>query len=190
MKFLFGTKIRFFWVLIPFFGVLSLAVSMNRYADNLLKLYPLIIFLGGCIIFTFVYFFRAVGIGFDEVRTVGLFSSRERVMINEGKTLVLTLLPKRRILVELFGNDGVLAELDWLKTDDSGTIQDINLLRAKAIGGKGSLVKILKFYGLSAEDADALLDDGTKYEDELVTVTTSENEAQNKQVHIKFLKTI
>lgn len=190
MKILFGTKLRYFWVLIPMIGLLSLSISFNGSSDNLLKLYPLIVFLSGCIIFTVVFLFRAVGLAFDEVRTIGLFSSRERVMINEGKTLTLTLLPKRKLAVELFGNDGVLAELDWLRGNEDGTIPDINLFRAKAIGGVRTLIKVLKFYGLSHEDAEALVNEGTPYEDELISVSASSNESEQRQISIKFIATV
>ena len=111
-------------------------------------------------------------------------------MINEGKTLTVTLLPKKKILVELFGNDGVLAQLDWLSGQEDGKIPDINLFRAKAIGGRGSLVKILKFYGLDAEEAEALLNERTPYEDELVRIYSSENENGYKQINVKFLTTV
>lgn len=190
MKFLFGTKIRFFWVIIPMLAVMTVAIQLNDYSKDLLKFYPLIIFLAGCIIFTFVYLFRAVGLGFDEVRTIGLFSSRERVMINEGKTLTLTLLPKRKILIELFGNDGVLAQLDWLSPGEDGSIPDINLFRAKAVGGKRALKKVLKFYCLDAKTADELVrNDGERYEDDLVVITSSTTEEGYKQVNIKFIDT-
>ncbi len=190
MKLLFGTKFRFFWVIIPMLMFLSLALIYNPYADGLLKLYPLIIFICGCIIFTFVFLFRVVGMGFDEVRTIGLFSSRERVIVNEGKLLTLTLLPKKKILVELFGNDGVLAELDWLVLNEDGSVPDINLFRAKAIGGMSSVVRVLKFYGLSAEDAASVIDGGERYQDEIVSVYATESNEGNKQLNIKFLATI
>ena len=181
---------RYFWVVIPMLAVMTVAIQLNDYSEDLFKFYPLIIFLAGCIIFTFVYLFRAVGLGFDEVRTIGLFSSRERVMINEGKTLTLTLLPKRKILVELFGNDGVFAQLDWLSPSEDGSIPDINLFRAKAVGGKRALKKVLKFYCLDAQTADELIkSDEKKYEDDLVIITSATTENGYKQVNIKFIDT-
>lgn len=190
MKFLFSTRLKFFWVLIPMVILMCVTLAFNSYSDELLKFYPLIIFLGACIIFTFVFLFRVVGIGFDEVRTIGLFSSRERAVINEGKTLTITLLPHRKLFIELFGNDGVLAELDWLSKNEDGSIPDINLFRAKAVGGMRAVKKILKFYGLAQADITALTDAGAPYSDDLVEVTAS-NEANNNylQINIKFIAT-
>ena len=191
MKFLFGTKLRFFWVVIPMAALLAVAIVYNGKAEGLLKFYPLIIFLAGAIIFSLIYFFRLVGLGFDEVRTAGLFSSRERVMINEGKELIVTLLPKRKLQFEIFGNDGVLAELDWLSLDEDGKIPDINLFRAKSIGGKRAVRSILKFYGVpSKDDAAAIIKGDASYEDELVRISSKESEIKLREIHIYFKKTV
>ncbi len=191
MKFLFGTKLRFFWVVIPMAALLAVAIVYNGKSEGLLKFYPLIIFLAGAIVFSFIYFFRLVGLGFDEVRTAGLFSSRERVMINEGKELIVTLLPKRKLQFEIFGNDGVLAELDWLSLDEDGKIRDINLFRAKSIGGKRAVRSILKFYGVpSKEGAEAIIKGDAGYEDELVKISSKESEIKLKEIHIYFKKTV
>ena len=133
-----------------------------------------------------------VGFAFDEVRTVGLFSSRERVMINEGKTLSVTMLPKKKLMFELFGNDGVLAQLDWLVANDDGTIPDINLFRAKTLGRKRAMYKVLKFYGVFERDlADAIINGEEKYEDELVCIY-GDREPQNgfTRINIFFKATV
>ena len=191
MKYLFGTKLRFFWVTIPMAALLAVSIIYNNKSDGLLKFYPLIVFLSGCIVFSVVYFFRMVGIGFEEVRTVGLFSSRERVVVNEGKELVITKLPAGKLDVELFGNDGVRAQLDWLVTTDDGTIPDINLFRARAIGRKGALRSILKFYGVpNKELRDGIIRGEKSYEDELVKIFASQNEIEQREIHIYFKKTV
>lgn len=191
MKYLFGTKLRFFWVTIPMAALLAIAIIYNNKSDGLLKFYPLIVFLSGCIVFSVVYFFRMVGIGFEEVRTVGLFSSRERVVVNEGKELVITKLPAGKLDVELFGNDGVRAQLDWLVTTDDGTIPDINLFRARAIGRKGALRSILKFYGVPTKELrDGIIRGEKSYEDELVRIFASQNEIEQREIHIYFKKTV
>lgn len=191
MKFLFSTRLRFFWVVIPMLALMYLALVYNDSAENQLKFYPLIVFLGGAVIFTFVYLFRMVGVAFDEVRTVGLFSSRERVMINEGKTLSVTLLPKKKLKVELFGNDGVLAELDWLVPNEDGTIPDINLFRAKALGSKRSALGIIKFYGVNDHElASKLLCGSEEYEDELVRIFGDKDDAGLTRVNVYFKATV
>ena len=191
MKYLFGTKLRFFWVTIPMAALLAIAIIYNNKSDGLLKFYPLIVFLSGCIVFSVVYFFRMVAVGFEEVRTVGLFSSRERVVVNEGKELVITKLPAGKLDVELFGNDGVRAQLDWLVTTDDGTIPDINLFRARAIGRKGALRSILKFYGVPTKELrDGIIRGEKSYEDELVRIFASQNEIEQREIHIYFKKTV
>jgi hypothetical protein len=172
-------------------ALLAIAIIYNNKSDGLLKFYPLIVFLSGCIAFSVVYFFRMVAVGFEEVRTVGLFSSRERVVVNEGKELVITKLPAGKLDVELFGNDGVRAQLDWLVTADDGTIPDINLFRARAIGGKRALRAILKFYGVpSKELRDGIIRGEKSYEDELVRIFASQNEIEQREIHIYFKKTV
>lgn len=191
MKYLFGTKLRFFWVTIPMAALLAVSIIYNNKSDGLLKFYPLIVFLSGCIVFSVVYFFRMVAVGFEEVRTVGLFSSRERVVVNEGKELVITKLPAGKLDVELFGNDGVRAQLDWLVTTDDGTIPDINLFRARAIGRKGALRSILKFYGVPTKELrDGIIRGEKSYEDELVKIFASQNEIEQREIHIYFKKTV
>ena len=191
MKYLFGTKLRFFWVIIPMAALLALAIAYNDTAISAFKHYPLIVFLSGAIVFTLVYFFRLVAFGFEEIRTVGLFSSRERVAINEGRTLTVTLMPAKKLEFALYGNDGVLAQLDWLVPEENGEIPDINLFRAKAIGGKGTLGSVLKHYGvLDRELRDAIINGKGKYEDELVRIEPSLTETELKQVNIYFKKTV
>ena len=191
MKYLFGTKLRFFWVILPMAALLAVAIAYNEHSEGLLKFYPLIVFLCGAIIFSVVYFFRLVGVGFEEVRTAGLFSSRERVIINEGKELVITILPKHKLWVEVFGNDGVRAELDWLVNNDDGTIPDINLFRARAIGGKRSAKGVLKLYGVcDLDQRDAIIKGQSEYEDELVKITACESEIKLREIHIYFKKTV
>ena len=191
MKYLFGTKLRFFWVMIPMAALLALAIAYNDRALGLLKYYPLIVFSSGAIVFTLVYFFRLVGFGFEEIRTMGLFSSRERVSINEGRTLTITKMPARKLQFELFGNDGVLAQLDWLVPEEDGTIPDINLFRAKALGGNRTLLSILKFYGVeSSELRESIVNGKSTYEDELVKIESGLTETELRQIHIYFKKTI
>ena len=52
--YIFATRLRAFWVLLPISIVLTLALRLNNTSSNLLKLYPLIIFCICAMIFTFV----------------------------------------------------------------------------------------------------------------------------------------
>ena len=58
--YIFASRLRSFWVLVPITIVLWLSVHFNKAADGLYKLYPLIIFSAIAIIFDIVYLFRAI----------------------------------------------------------------------------------------------------------------------------------
>ena len=73
--FLFSTKLKVFLIEIPPTVLLVPAIIYNNNVKTLMKLYPLIIALLGIIIFSAVYFFRAVKITNEEIRCVGPFST-------------------------------------------------------------------------------------------------------------------
>ncbi len=181
------TILRPFLVSIPLVLVMAAAIRLNDAVDTLMKLYPLIIACGAAIVFTFVYFFRAILVSKDEVRYIGAFSSRDSAVINEGKTLIFTLKNKNKIAIDLYGNDGVNAELDWLRGE---TVHDTYLFRGKAVGGVGALSSVLRFFELPSEDIDRLLDSEEltlEYDDYTVKIGESSGE---RELRITFKKTL
>ena len=152
--YLFCTRLRVYLIELPVIILFMITLHYNDASDELMKLYPLLIFLAASIVFIFVYFFRAISISFDEIRYHGLYSSRDHAEINKGKELIFTLYEKRRIRVELFGNDGKPPELSWIKDDGTYTPVDIYLFRGKAIGGKRKMVSVLKYFGVEENDID------------------------------------
>lgn len=187
--YIFAARFRAFWVLLPMAIVLSLSLRFNSTADGLLKLYPLIVFSIGCIIFTFIYYFRFVAISYSEIKYVGKFTSRDSATINEGKTLVLELLEKSRLSIQLYGNEGYNPEIKWL-TNAEGEGGDICLFRSKVFGGEGMAALILGHFGTEDADLDAIFStEPFKKSYENVTVTTlTENE--HKVIRIRFDKTV
>lgn len=186
--FLFSSRLRVYLTEIPPILLLIVSIKFNSGVDTLMKLYPLIISLSALSVFIAVYFFRGIVIGFDEVKCIGPFSSREKAIIAKDKKLVMTVLPKRRIRIELFGSGEDLAEsCAWLKGDTSA---HINLFRAKANGNEKTVRKILKYFGISEGTLTSLMkNDSFTEELEDVTVSTEIlNEA--KTVSIEFKKTI
>ena len=166
---------------------LVLAIIFNDKADDIMKLYPLIIVLSAIVIFIFLYLFRAVIIRYDEVRTVGLFSSREHIIINKDKTLAITLHPKRFTVVEVFGDGGSFDTYSWLKSEDSTTI---NLFRAKAYGSLNTLRKILRYFDVDVEMIDELITkDGVEFDLEKIKVASS-TVHDGKSIRIFFKETI
>ena len=173
---------------IPLALLLAAAIALNNAVDTLLKLYPLIIFSILAIIFTFVYFFRVVSLSKEEIKVIGPFSSKDCSIINEGKTLIITRRRGNRISIDLFGNNGVNADLDWLKNEQ--TVRDIYLFKSKVVGGTSSIIRILRYLGIDEADASeiAASDEYAKeYADYTVSVSSLE---EMKEIRIKFTNTL
>ena len=188
--YIFASRLRAFWVLIPISIVLALSLRFNSNSDNLLKLYPLIIFCICAIIFTFVFLYRFIAISYSEIKYIGRFTSRDSATINEGKTLVIDILEKKRVSIQLYGNEGYDPSIKWLTSED-GSVKDICLFRGKVFGNESVAVRILLYLGVEEdEDINAILDiDGFTKAYENVTVS-SLTENEHRQIRIKFDKTV
>ena len=188
--YLYSSRYRAFWVLIPMSIILTLSIKHNSNSTNVLKLYPLIIFTIGAIIFTFVYYFRFICMSYGEIKHIGKFSSRDSATINEGKTLVVEHMQKGVVSIKLYGNEGYNPDIKWL-TNEAGEGGDICLFRGKVYGNEKVTAKILTFFGIGdSADIDAILNtDGYKKSYENVTVSTC-TENENKQIRIRFDKTV
>ena len=119
---------------------------------------------------------------------IGPFSSKDSSVINEGKTLIITRRSVGRISIDLFGNNGVNADLDWLKNVQ--TIRDIYLFKSNVVGGTNAIKRILLFFGISAKDAEAFLSSKEAYKeypDYTVSVSCPEDK---REIRIKFTNTI
>lgn len=187
--YIFASRLRSFWVLVPITIVLWLSVHFNRAADGLYKLYPLIIFSVIAIIFAIVYLFRAIEISYAEIKYIGRFSSRDSATINEGKTIVIDLLPKKKVSIQLYGNEGYNPEIKWLQNDE-GEVEDICLFRGKSYGGRNDAARILLYFGVDANDIDAFLtSDKEPVDYENVTVA-SLTYLEHRQIRIQMNTTI
>ena len=184
--FLFCTKFRVYLIELPLIVLLVLSIVFNERTDSFVKLYPLIIALSLGIVFIALYFFRGIMIKYDEIRDVGLFSERDKVVLTSEKTLILTLMPRRRIKVELFGKDGK-AELDWLRDEEP---MEIFLYRGKAIGGKATAKRILSYFEVFDGDLNEIVaGDDFSAEYQYVSVSTSNNE-KGHEIRIKIEETM
>ena len=187
--YLFSTRLRTYWVLAPMMLLLYLSVHFNSAADNLLKLYPLIVFSILAIIFTMVYLFRVVEISYGEIKYIGLFSSRDSAIITEGKTIVIDMLEKNKISIKLYGNEGFNPDIKWLQNED-GTVSDICLFRGKTYGKIAPVIRILNYFGVKSEDYDAIFTtDDFKKQYKNVTVS-SLTVLEHKQIRIQMDKTV
>ena len=185
--FLFSTRLRMFLTELPAIFFLVLAIIYNDTSEELLKLYPLIVLLSAIIIFIFLYLFRAVIIRYDEVRTIGLFSSREQLVLNKDKALVITLQPRNFIVVEVFGEGKNFETYAWLKNEDSC---EINLFRAKAYGTVSSLRAVLRNFDVDENTIDRLIErDGERIELKEF-ILSSATVHDGKSISIFFKETI
>ena len=174
---------------LPLLLMLMVTIYYNNMAEGFIKFYPLMVSLVLGMVFIFIYLFRLVSISVEEIKSIGPFSSRDRAVINEGKTLILTLCPGKRLHVDLFGNDGLAPMLDWAQNDEHEII-DIYLFRGKAVGGKGTAARVLRFFDVPDDEAlRAVSEDGFEKEYESVTVTTEVRD-DITEILIKFTETI
>lgn len=184
--FLFCTKWFFFLTELPLLWLFIYTVDRHGISDDLLGYYPLEIALLCGMLAILLYFFRFISFNADEIRQYGLFSSREKSLIREGDTLVLTLRSRRRMRVELFGTDGGDPALEWLRTEDYEP-QQINRFRAKAIGTRRAAFRILRFYGVPKEVFPALFADGG-FAAEYETVSLSSQKTETAlELRLHFL---
>ena len=155
--YIYASRLRSFWVLLPMSFVLMLAIRFNSISDHWLKLYPLIVFCSGAIIFTFVFLFRFISISFSEVKYIGRFTSRDSATVTEGKHMEIEMLEKRRVSIRLYGDGGYNPDIKWL-TNDNGEVDDICLFRGRAYGHESVARAILLHFGADAEDMNDIFE--------------------------------
>ncbi len=187
--FLFTINPLIFLLEIPVIVLLAMAIGFNESSENVFKLYPLIIFLSLLFLFIIIYFLRGIIISNEEIKSVGLFSSRDSALINRDKTLIIAHTNKKGLRIYLFGDDGLSPQFDWLK-DKDGKGQEIYLYRGKAIGNLKSASKILDFFDVPKDISEALIH-SENYLCELESYTLS-RETRNdfNEIKIKFKKTL
>lgn len=151
--FIFGTKLRMYLCELPLIFVLAVAIYFNPSMENPGKLYPLIIAMSLGIVFMFVYLFRGVSVSGEKIQSVGLFSSKDSVLITPDTTLQFTIRPKNMLKIELFG-DSDAPIFDWM--DKSKANKFVNLYRDIAVGGFGQVRRVLLSFGVSGKDIDCL----------------------------------
>ena len=185
--YIYASRLRAFWVLLPMSLVLTLSVRYNDSVSGLLKLYPLIIFMAGAIVFTFIFLFRFISISYSEVRYIGRFTSRDAVKINEGKSLVIEVLEKNRVSIRVYGNEGYNPDIKWLTDGD----KEVCIFRGKVFGAEEIAVRILNYFDVPSEDINRLIcdEEGYKASYENVSVT-SETVDSHLQLSVHFDRTV
>ena len=186
--YLFCTKIGWFITLIPSIVLLIISIYYNESSTGLLKLYPLIFFSVLAIFFTFAYFFRFITITNEEIRMHGMFSSKDSALINEKKSLIFTIIPRKRMRVTLFGNNGLPA-FNWAQGDNYTPI-DIDLFREKAIGSRSAVKRVLRYFEVDEEDIKELFSSDSFEKEYDAFILKKERAEKNTVVTIYFTKTI
>ena len=187
--FLFSTKMRFFISEIPLIALYVIAVIRNKTATSVFKLYPLQI--GTLILIAFIaaYFFRGIKITAAEISHVGRFSPRYKAIINKDKTLILTLKSRGIMKVVLFGNNGMPPIYAGDGEDENKPV-DIDLFTGYTLGKAGTLKKVLKFFGLSDDEAKSLVENGTEQTVDFARFSSSILEDGSLEIRIFFTKTV
>ena len=153
---IFATKLGMFITILPIAFLLVVSIINNPSVETPGKLYPLII---GCIFgiaMITVYLWRSVRITLEEVRSIGPFSSKDRVILKKDRTLSLTLRPKNKLRIEVYGRDDAPG-YDWLKADEN-EYADVNLYRDTAIGGQNAVKRVLWLCGIEGDEAKNILE--------------------------------
>ena len=174
---------------IPLAVLFTLAAVFNGQADGVWKLYPLLIALGGVMIFILAYFFKVLIISTDEVESFSLMRGGEVATLNKGKTLIIGRISRTRIGVSVYGNDGT-PDFDFIKNDADYKPIDIFLLRAKALGGTGAVKRIMKYFDIPEENAVELLAPGVSYDAAALSAVSEKNESGFCDIRITFKKTL
>ena len=183
-----ATKLRIYLIELPLIAILIFAIIYNKHSTGLFKFYPLIIALCLGILFIFIYFLRLVKISTDEIRCLGLFSSKDRTALKKDRRLVLTLKKGKRLLVEVFGI-GEAPLLDWVDPEEY-TDSELNVFRAKAGGGERQAKKMLRYFDIPEEDFKKILDSEC-FEKEYEAISLSAKVGEKgKEISLRFTETI
>ena len=186
--YLFCTKIAVYLTELPVLILLWTAMRYNDRSEEVFKLYPLIFILSFAVIFILVYFFRMISVSRDEIRYLGIFSSRDSALITEGKTLVVKLLKHRKIRIELYDDAAREPAFEWMKAEDA-VHRDVCVFRGKALGGSASAIDILALFSVPHDTAKRIAAGDAEYEDENLSVV-SEKENGSTEFKIKFKTTL
>ena len=183
--YLFCTKLWVYLTEIPVVALFWLAVSLNKYSDLPFKFYPLIIVSAFFIVFIMVYFFRVISINNDEIRYLGVFSSKDSALITENKTLVMALHPHYNLRLTLYEDASISPAFEWMKAEDV-MHRDVCVFRGRAVGGEKSAKKILEYFTLPKDILDDAMIDGFAFENDTVKITTfTENEVLKTRINFK-----
>lgn len=186
-KYLFSTNPLMYLTEIPVVALFFIAMYYNSLSESGTVLLPLMVFLSLVAIFILIFLFRYVSLSFEEVRTRGWFSTRDSAVVTKDKTLILTMLPKRRIKIELFGNDGQPPMYAGAFDEPS---LDVYLFRAKAVGGKKAVSSVMSYYTVPLKDIVTVLqEDRFSAEYELISLS-SERREDIREIRIKFKETV
>lgn len=177
-----------FLTVLPLIFLFVVCVINNQSIETPGKLYPLMIAtVIGCA-FILVYLVRAVMVSVDEVRSVGLFSSKDVCTIKKDRTLTLTVRPKNKLRIEVFGRDETPG-FDWLKADEN-EFSDVNLYRDIAVGNHSTVARILTMLGLDSAEVNEIIS-SKAYERDFADYGIKKSEGDlGVRYDIKFYTTI
>lgn len=186
--YLFCTKWWLFLTELPPALLLTICIYYNNMVENPGKLYPLMVFCIAAMILIFLYFFRLISISTEEISSIGLFSSRDSAVIEKDTALVITMLKGGKMRIELDGRSKAPG-FSWIKGGEYEET-DINLYRDRAVGGAGTVRRVLTFFSVSADDADRLLSNESFSKEYDFFTVSGYIENEHKKISVRFTETI
>jgi hypothetical protein len=167
---LFATKWWYFLVCLPPLFVFILCLIYHPRTTTKLGLFPLEFAMLGVIAFSIMFFVRTVRISFEEVRVTGIFSDHDHMDMVLGRQIILVQYPHNNLGIYVYGED-FAEEKFWLLNEKP---KEHILMRARAVGGEKSMKRVLRYFGLNEEIAQAVLSDPKMsiYEGEYINVET------------------
>jgi len=186
-KYLFCTKAWFYLTELPLIFLLAISIYYNPMAKTAFKLVPLIVAASFAIVFILIYFFRVIVISYEEIRYRGPFSSRDVALINEGKTLIITMHPHANLKIDLWGNDGKTSLYESMANEPP---IDIYLFRGRAIGGNRKVRKILSYFGVEESDINSALTENSFKKDYEPISISAEKREDIREIRIRINQTV
>ena len=186
--YLFGTKPLMYLCELPVLFLLGVSIYFNDKVEGALGLYPLIFVCIGAIIFMFLFLFRGISVSTEEVRSFGPYSSKDTAIINKDKLLVLTVRPKGKLRVELYGSADKPV-FDWLREEDASK-GEINLYRDTTVGGVKAVGRVLNYFGISPEECSEIHSAESFSREYDFFILTKETAESGERYLIKFTETI
>ena len=178
------------WVFLtelPIMALLVVCWRFNDKVDNLLGLYPLMIALMALIIYLAFYFFRLIEVSWEEIRDIGLFTRRDDAVISDGTALTILIGKRGRMSLALL-DAKCTSPYDWVKPTDKP--HELAMYRGSAVGGAKAAKRILKYFGVSDADVEAVISGSAFKAEYKYSTVSAEDGNEGREIRIDITATL